>query len=360
MDAYTPICVLGESAHSIVIKAKHIQSGEMVAIKRLKRSFQDWNEVLQLSEIQSLRKLRGHLNVVKLNTVVKQKTTIALIFELMDSNLYEVMRHRQQKLGEASSNRAQMQTSPAFSENEIRSVICQILLGLQYVHSADFFHRNIQPENLLVGGDVVKLADFGVAKDRCMKPPYTNYIDARWYQAPELQLRSPSYGPAVDVWAVGTIMAELYLGRPLFPGSSDGDQLYKVFGVVGQPTRQSWPDGCQLLDQQGIRSAAPLGVTPLHEIIPSASEEAIQAMTSMLCCNPAQRPTVAECLQLPYFSQFVPHDSRAETVAENDRLQGMRSSRFCGIASGKPHDPYHDAEQYMKPPEVPRHAIPVA
>jgi serine/threonine protein kinase len=82
----------------------------------------------------------------------------------------------------------------------------------------------MKPENILVNSqDQVKLADFGLAREIRSRPPYTDYVSTRWYRAPELLLRSTSYNSPIDIFALGCIMAELYLLRPLFPGNSEVD-----------------------------------------------------------------------------------------------------------------------------------------
>ncbi len=78
--------------------------------------------------------------------------------------------------------------------------------------------------------DVVKVADFGLAREIKSRPPYTEYVSTRWYRAPEVLLRAPFYSKPVDLFAVGAIMAELYMLRPLFPGSSE----VCVWGVIKQ------------------------------------------------------------------------------------------------------------------------------
>ena len=76
-------------------------------------------------------------------------------------------------------------------------------------------------ENLLVHRDVVKIADFGLAREIRSRPPYTDYVSTRWYRAPEVLLRSQYYSAPIDMFAMGAIMAELFTLRPLFPGSSE-------------------------------------------------------------------------------------------------------------------------------------------
>jgi len=82
----------------------------------------------------------------------------------------------------------------------------------------------------------VKLADFGLAREIRSRPPYTDYVSTRWYRAPELLLRSTNYNSPVDIFACGAIMAELYLLRPIWPGNSEMDQLYKICAVLGSPS----------------------------------------------------------------------------------------------------------------------------
>ena len=96
------------------------------------------------------------------------------------------------------------------------------------MHRHGYFHRDLKPENLLENNDVVKTADFGLAKLTKSKPPFTDYVSTRWYRAPEVILRAPTYGPPIDIFAIGAIMGELYKFWPLFPGNSEVDQMEKI------------------------------------------------------------------------------------------------------------------------------------
>ena len=138
----------------------------------------------------------------------------------MEKNIYELMKDR---------------TSP-FPELQIKSIMYQTLLGLKYMHKHGFFHRDMKPENLLVKGDLVKIADFGLAREIRSRPPFTDYVSTRWYRAPENLLRSTNYNSPVDIFATAAIMAELYLLRPLFPGNNETDQIYKICAVLGSPS----------------------------------------------------------------------------------------------------------------------------
>ena len=104
---------------------------------------------------------------------------------------------------------------------EIKSIMFQTLQGLNTLHQHGIFHRDMKPENLLIHKGQVKLADLGLSKDIRTSPPFTDYVSTRWYRAPEILVHSTTYSYEVDIFAVGCIMAELYMGQPLFPGSSE-------------------------------------------------------------------------------------------------------------------------------------------
>ena len=106
-----------------------------------------------------------------------------------------------------------------------------MLTAIHYVHSAKITHRDLKPSNILINKDCsIKLADFGLARYMVgvrdlPDPVLTDYVATRWYRAPELLLGSPAYEYGVDMWGFGCILAELYLSKPLFPGSSTLNQL---------------------------------------------------------------------------------------------------------------------------------------
>ncbi|KAJ3298633.1 hypothetical protein HDU76_006437, partial [Blyttiomyces sp. JEL0837] len=215
---------LGDGSFGIVLKALNVQTGELVAIKRMKKKYKSWDECMQLREVKSLAKLNNHVNIIKLKEVIRDSYTDELnfVFEFMDGNLYQKMRDRE---------------GQPFPEEEVKRYTFQVLLGLAHMHKHGFFHRDMKPENLLMKGDVVKLADFGLAREIRSLPPYTEYVSTRWYRAPEVLLRSTNYSSPIDMWAVGAIMAELYMLRPIFPGTSEVDEVYKICSVVGSPTQ---------------------------------------------------------------------------------------------------------------------------
>ena len=179
---------------------------------------------MDLREVKSLKKL-NHPNVVKLKEVIRENNRLYFVFEYVKGDLLGLMRDSQDLL----------------SESSVRTIIFQILQALAYMHRNGFFHRDLKPENILCSSpDMVKIADFGLAREIRSSPPYTDYVSTRWYRAPEVLLRSTTYSSPIDLWAVGCIMAELYTRRPLFPGSSEIDQIYKICSIMGTPSHTDW------------------------------------------------------------------------------------------------------------------------
>ena len=91
------------------------------------------------------------------------------------------------------------------------------------MHKHGFFHRDLKPENLLIKDNVLKISGYELSREIKSKPPFTDYVSTRWYRAPEILLKSTNYSSPIDIFALGSIMAELYLLKPLFPGNSEVD-----------------------------------------------------------------------------------------------------------------------------------------
>jgi len=214
MDRYKIHKTVGDGSYGIVYKAANIQSGEVVAIKKMKKKFYSWDECMSLRELKSLKKL-NHQNIIKLKEVIKVSDELNFVFEFLDENIYQLYTHVREQ-------------GKQMPESQIRSIIFQTVTGLAYMHKNGFFHRDLKPENLMIHKDMVKIADFGLAREIRSRPPYTDYISTRWYRAPELLLKSTTYNSPVDIFALGCIMAELYMLGPLFNGSTEMDQIYKI------------------------------------------------------------------------------------------------------------------------------------
>lgn len=192
------------------------------------------------------------------------------------------------------------------------------------MHKHGYFHRDMKPENLLcMGPDLVKIADFGLAREIRSRPPYTDYVSTRWYRAPEVLLRSTMYSAPIDIWAVGCIMAELYTFRPLFPGNSEIDEIFKICSIMGTPDKREWSEGFKLAAAMNFKFPQ-FSPTPLATLIPNASPEAIMLMQDMLRWNPAKRPTAQQSLRYPYYQQHHHQDAGNAGMLVTKDMQGSR------------------------------------
>lgn len=285
MNRYRTLSQVGDGTYGCVFKAINKKNSQTVAIKKMKNKFYAWSDVVKLREVQSLKKM-NHPTIVKLKEVIRENDELYFVFEFLEKNVYQAIQARKKP----------------FPEDTIKKYLFQILHALKYMHKHGFFHRDMKPENLLMhsNGTIVKLADFGLAREIRSRPPYTEYVSTRWYRAPEVLLRAQNYNSPIDIWAVGAIMAELYTFRPLFPGTSEPDQLYRICTVLGTPTAEAWPEGQTLAS--GINYTFPTLVkTPLRELVGNASQNALRLMSGMLEWNPDKRPSAQQALDHPYF-----------------------------------------------------------
>ena len=163
----------------------------------MKKQYTDWEECKSLKEVVALRTLK-HSNIVTLNELILENNELIMVFEFIGVNLFEYLKNLEE-----------------IPEYKIRNIAFQALQGLAYMHKNNFFHRDIKPENILISGDQVKLADFGLAKEIKSEPPFTDYVATRWYR-----VNSKTYSSPIDIFALGAIIAELYLNVPLFPGKN--------------------------------------------------------------------------------------------------------------------------------------------
>ena len=289
---------LGGGSFADVYKAREKTTGELVAIKILKRKYKKWEECIELRECKSLQILnkssqneKGIDNIIKLKRIIFINKTgvLNLVFEFMEKDLLNLMKSYE-------PNR--------LPESKIKDIIYQTLLGLSYMHKYGFFHRDLKPENLLLVGDKIKIADFGLAREIRSIPPYTEYVSTRYYRAPECILKSTNYNSPIDIWALGCVMAEMYLHpQPLFYGANEKEVLFRICSILGTPTYDIWPEGLQQANYVGIKFPNS-NKTDLESIIPNASPEAIDLMNQMLKWDPNHRATASSLLNHPFFEKY--------------------------------------------------------
>lgn len=225
---------------------------------------------------------------------------------------------------------ARKHASP-FTESQICSIFYQLLSAIRHMHSMKFLHRDIKPENILlqscaIGDEIkIKIADLGLAKK--LEPsntrPHTSYVATRWYRSPEILLRIANYSYPSDMWAVGTVMAELIrMGDPLFPGSDEDDQLGRIIALRGHPAMVDWKIGENALRKQRLHLPR---VVPssLKGKIAGASLSVLQLISDLLELDPDKRPTASEALNYPL---FLPSISPYENIFQPRKRRKLKST----------------------------------
>jgi len=210
LERYELIENVGKGAYGVVWKALDKKTSEIVAVKKIFDAFQNSTDAQRTyREIMYLQRM-NHENVIGLSNVLRADNDkdIYIVNEYMETDLHAVIR------------------ANVLEDVQIRYIIYQILRGLKYLHSAGIVHRDIKPSNILLNSDCsLKICDFGLARSLDKESIQTDYIETRWYRAPEILLGSQQYSFAIDMWSVGCLFGEILKGRPLFPGTSTINQL---------------------------------------------------------------------------------------------------------------------------------------
>ncbi len=316
---------LGGGSFADVYKAREKSTGDLVAIKILKKKYSKWEDCLELREVKSLQKLhsdaisyqKGQESIIKLKQIIfiKESGTLNLVFEYMERDLFELMKSNSPK---------------HLSEDKIRSITYQTLLGLAYMHKYGFFHRDMKPENLLCVGENIKIADFGLAREIRSVPPYTEYVSTRYYRAPECILKSTNYNSPVDIWGLGCIMAEMYLHpQPLFFGNNEKEVLFKICSILGTPNHYTWNEGLQMAKMVNIKFPNFNGVE-LDSIIHDASSDAIDLMKQMLQWDPNKRATAQNLLNHPFFTNY-PISKQISSFGNSNIIKNRKNTNRTSI-----------------------------
>ncbi|XP_020706973.2 cyclin-dependent kinase-like 1 [Athalia rosae] len=294
MEKYESLEVVGEGSYGVVMKCRHRDTGQIVAIKKFLETEEDVHvRKMALREIRMLKKLR-HENLVNMIEVFRRRKRFYLVFEYLDHTLLDELEAVGTGLGVDVSRRH----------------IFQVLRGLNYCHMNHIMHRDVKPENVLVSPNgIVKLCDFGFA--RMLSGPNescTDYVATRWYRAPELLVGDSRYGKGVDVWAVGCLYAEAISGDPLFPGDSDIDQLYQIMKLLGNLCPKHQTIMARSNNMRGIkRVTTDIGmigsIRSLRSVFPSWPTTTIDFLAQCLRMDPETRSSCTTLLDHPLFTQ---------------------------------------------------------
>lgn len=291
----------GEGTFSEVLKCQHIKDGNFFAMKRMKQRYTSIDQINNLREIQAMRRLSPHDNIVELKEVLFNKKTgiLSLICELMDQNLYELIRGRKSYL----------------PESDIRSYMFQLCKSIEHLHKNGIFHRDVKPENVLLRAEKVKLGDFGSCRSVFSKQPYTEYISTRWYRAPECVLTDGYYNHKMDIWSIGCVMYEIMTLHPLFPGANEVDQVAKIHDVLGTPS-QSTLDKLRKYKSRSLDFNFPYKRgTGLAKMIPFGSKDCRELLLQLLVYDPDDRISARQAVRHPFFKEMRDLEKKQSAVA---------------------------------------------
>ncbi|KAG8942712.1 hypothetical protein FRC04_003542 [Tulasnella sp. 424] len=301
-------------------------SGENVAIKQVTRVFEKKELAKRaLREIVLLRHFNHHENItglIDMDLLSPDFNEIYLFMEPMEADLHQIIRSGQN-----------------LTNAHIQYFLYQILRGCKYIHSANVVHRDLKPGNLLVNADCeLKICDLGLSRafERSTMPNegeesvshMTEYVATRWYRAPEIMLSFKRYGPAIDVWSIGCILAELLGGKPIFKGKDYVDQLNLILKVLGTPEERTMQRIGSEKAQAYIRSLPFKPKTKMSDHFPNADPLAIDLLEKMLTFDPSDRINVVQALAHPYLEAYheIGDEPEASTLTEKwNALEAIES-----------------------------------
>ncbi|KAJ6795321.1 putative serine/threonine-protein kinase [Iris pallida] len=288
-DSFERLYKIGQGTYSNVYKARDLETGKIVALKKVRFVNMDAESVRFMArEIYILRRL-DHPNVVKLESLITSRTSCSLylVFEYMEHDL------------------AGLAATPSikFTEPQVKCYMQQLLTGLNHCHIRGVLHRDIKGANLLIDNNgILKIADFGLATffNPDQKQPLTSRVVTLWYRPPELLLGATEYDVAVDLWSTGCILAELLAGSPIMPGRTEVEQLHKIFKLCGSPSDEFWrksklPNATIFKPQQPYKRR----VSDTFRDFPPT---AISLLECLLAIEPANRGTTDSALNSEFFT----------------------------------------------------------
>lgn len=312
MENYEKIEKVGEGTYGKVYKARDKNTGHLVALKKTRLEMEEEGvPSTTLREISLLQMLSESNHIVKLLCVEhleeNNKPCLYLVFEYLSTDLKKFM----DRTGKGPAN--------PLPTDLVKSFMYQLIKGVAHMHKHGVMHRDLKPQNLLVDDSLphplLKVADLGLGRHFAIPiKAYTHEIVTLWYRAPEVLLGATHYAPAVDIWSIACIMAELARKQAIFPGDSELQQLLHIFKLLGTPSEEVWPGVTQLRDWHEFPQWHP---QDLNKVFPKLCPLGIDLMQKMFEYDPAKRVTAKDAISHPYFDDL---DKEMVDALENPAL----------------------------------------
>ncbi|KAG0469414.1 hypothetical protein HPP92_016114 [Vanilla planifolia] len=288
-DSFEKLDKIGQGTYSSVYKARDLETGKTVALKKVRFVNMDPESVRFMArEIHILRRL-DHPNVVKLEGIVTSRMScnLYLVFEYMDHDL------------------AGLSATPGmkFTEPQVKCFMQQLFRGLEHCHTRGVLHRDIKGSNLLIDNcGILKIGDFGLATmfNPEQQQSLTSRVVTLWYRPPELLLGASEYGTGVDLWSTGCILAELLIGKPIMPGRTEVEQLHKIFKLCGSPPEEYWRKS-KLPHATIFKPQRPYP-RRIREMFKDFPQSTLALLDTLLAIQPENRGTATFALHSDFFT----------------------------------------------------------
>lgn len=304
MENYQKIEKIGEGTYGVVYKARELNHpNRIVALKKIRLEAEDEGvPSTAIREISLLKEMQDPNIVQLLNLVHVDGHKLYLVMEFLDLDLKKYMEAL--PVSEGGRGKAlpdgTVMANLGLGDAMVKKFMAQLVEGIRYCHSHRILHRDLKPQNLLIDREGnLKLADFGLA--RAFGVPlrtYTHEVVTLWYRSPEILLGGRQYSTGVDMWSVGAIFAEMCTRKPLFPGDSEIDEIFKIFRLLGTPDEDAWPGVTSFPD---YKATFPKWKRPDADLVPGLEEAGLQLLEALLEYDPAHRLSAKQACMHPYF-----------------------------------------------------------
>ena len=301
---YEVIEVVGSGAYGTVVAAKDTNDPDnLIAIKKMEKVFE--HKVFAqrtLRELKIMRLLR-HENILSIKSILRPESLetfneLYITSDLMETDLSTIIKSKQ-----------------ALTDEHIQFFLYQILRGLKFQHSSGILHRDLKPRNLLVNSNCdLRICDFGLARantNTLMTPSaqLTDYIATRWYRAPEVILSWAQYGPSIDVWSVGCILAEMLRRKPLMPAQNSAEQMKMIVDLTGSPDADLIAKIQDADNKQFMQQLPQQQGKNFNQLLSMCKNpDAIDLCKKMLEFDPEKRITIQGALEHPYMAKLHQED----------------------------------------------------